>query len=253
VQAILSLPFVAYLAVLFAFALICLGLGLLVIRGIRTYSPNVTEQVPIAAFLGMVSTAWALSLGFAASDIWALNARADHVALSERSAITRLMGVSEPGALDLPEIYQSAKDYAHAAMQLEWIDGHNRAANPTVDKAVQSIRLAIIQMTRDGANSALIAKIVRDFDELQDARNERLAIGQSVVDETKWYLVISLTILATINIALTHAAVPKAGRNALMLFSVVVFVSLAILGLHSDPFLGVKLQLSSSIIGETPI
>src|SRR5690606_25100934 len=84
----------------------------------------------------------------------------------------------------------------------------------------------------------LVTKMARDFDELQDARDQRLAIGGSSVSEYKWYLVFSLTFLTMIAIAAAHADRPAAARNALGIFAVAAVLSLWILAIHASPYAG---------------
>jgi hypothetical protein len=88
---------------------------------------------------------------------------------------------------------------------------------------------------------------VQDFDELQDARNERLAIGASAVDETKWYFVLCLTVMAMVTIAVVHADTPKAARNALFIYAVVVGVCLWIMAINANPYNGMPISLLASI------
>jgi hypothetical protein len=51
--------------------------------------------------------------------------------------------------------------------------------------------------------------------------------------------VIFLTVLSQIAIASVHADRPRAGRRALAIFTVAATVSLWILALHANPYLGV--------------
>ncbi len=90
----------------------------------------------------------------------------------------------------------------------------------------------------DGTPAPIVTQLVNDFDELQDARNDRLAVASSSVDEYKWYLVVALTFLTAAAIAATHADRPQAGKQALLLYSLAASISLWILAIHANPYTG---------------
>lgn len=235
-QAILWLPFPLMAGFALLAALLCLGAGLALVFLLRYLKERLPERLPQPAFISVTATAWALSLGFAASDVFSLNSMADQAAQTERSSISRIMGMVAPEALDMPDMYQTMTDYVGEVMAVEWSQNHNRHASPRADDLLQSLRLQIIAMTGEDVPEVLISKTINDFDALQDARNIRLALGQSVVDETRWYLVFALSLLTALNIGLVHANAPKAARNALVVYSTALFMCLVILGITADPY-----------------
>lgn len=195
--------------------------------------------MPIGAFIGTIATAWALSLGFAAADIWAVNSQAGQASSEERSSISRLVGMAKEDALDSKELMAGLKAYKNAVIAIEWGTGANTVPTPEVEKALQSIRIAIIDLARGSIPAPLIAQMVQDFDELQDARNTRLALGATSINYYKWYLVIFLTALTLVVISAVHADRPPAGRKSLIIFTVTATVSLWILAIHANPYVGV--------------
>ena len=235
-QAILWLPFPLLASCVLVIALCCFGAGVAMVHLVRRFGGPLAERLPQPAFISVTATAWALALGFAASDVFSLNGMADRAAQAERSSISRLAGMAAPEALDRPEMQRTISDYAHEIMSVEWSTNHNRSASARADDLLQSLRLQIIAMTGEGVPEVLIGKTISDFDELQDARGIRLALGQSVLDETRWYLVFALSILTALNIGMVHAGAPRAARNALAVFCCALFMCLAILGLTADPY-----------------
>ncbi|MGB3644024.1 MAG: hypothetical protein WBG88_03785 [Mesorhizobium sp.] len=229
------------------FCLLSLGGSFAVLGLWRRIFHGSVGQVPTPAFLGIVATAWALSLGFAASDVWTLAARADHAISAERSSAKRLLGISEKRALDLPALHAAVTDYARLVQTVEWEGMLAHGPDARVEEAVQKIRLGLIEMVERGIAAPLVNKAVQDFDELQDARNDRLAIGESAVDETKWYLVLCLTVMAMVTIAVVHADTPKAARNALFIFAVVVGACLWIMAINANPYAGMPVNLIASL------
>jgi len=227
------------LFLVFALAGICFFLiALTFFRAVDRYAGHVEKIAPLPTFIGAITTVWALSLGFTAADVWTVRANAERLASAERSSISRLAGMARGEALDSHELRQALSLYAAAVDRDEWTRDQNTQGSSEVEAALQQIRLAFIALARAGTPDALVGKMARDFDELQDARNERLAIGQGAVSNYKWYLVLFLTMLSMLTIAITHVGQPRAARNALVIFSLAAFVSLWILALHANPYAG---------------
>lgn len=221
-----------------AFALLSLLLSLLALGALHRRWTADARILPVAPFFTAVTTIWALSLGFAAADLWGVRSQAEQAASAERSSISRLHGMSERDALDAPQLREALAAYVGAVAQAEWGETANAQPAEEVERALQSMRLAIIELARTGTPPALMAKMAQDFDELQDARNTRLAIGVSSVSEYKWYLVLVLTVMSMIAIAAVHADRPPAGRWALAIFAVAATASLWILALYANPYSG---------------
>lgn len=236
-QTIFSLPAIALLFLFSILGIACYVASVGVLAFFRRRATRLKDTIPAATFLGTITTAWALALGFAAADVWNVRSQAEHAASAERSSISRLMGMARRDALNLGALMDGLVNYRVAVQEREWGTSANQQPADDVDQALQSIRLAIIGMT-ETVPPPLIASMTQDFDELQDARNMRLAIGSSSVNEYKWYLVLFLTFLSLVAIASVHADRPLAGRSALAIFSVAAAVSLWIVALHANPYAG---------------
>lgn len=225
------------LAAFIAFAAASFLLSLAALRWFHEQWRTDATVLPVAPFFTAVTTIWALSVGFAAADLWNTRAHAEQAAAAERSSISRLYGMSAAGALDVPPLREALSAYVSAVAQTEWAIA-NTDAGERVEAALQQIRIATIEMARAGAPSALMFRIAQDFDELQDARNARLAIGVSTISEYKWYLVLVLTFVSMIAITAVHADRPRAARRALLIFAVAATASLWILALYANPYWG---------------
>lgn len=235
--AIFFLPGPAMFACFVFFGAITYGLARLVLGMFERRAAATPASVPVAPFFTAVTSAWALSLGFAAADIWSVRADAQNYATAEHSAITRLAGMAAPDALNVPAILSGLARYRDEVLAQEW--GHSsQEPSGAVDDAIQDIRLAIISLARQDTPTSLVESFARDFDELQDARNLRLANAESSVSEYKWYLLLFLTVLSTVAIASVHADRPAAGRSALVIYIVAATVSLWILAIHANPYDG---------------
>lgn len=224
-----------FLAILL-FVTVGTSAAMLLLYGLRRVFKATTMAVPVATFLSVVATAWALALGFAAADVWTLRAEADKAAFAERSSVMRMIGMAEADALDIPELREAIVEYVDLVTRVEWGADLNSTPYVAVDETLQAVRLTIIDLARSEAPPTLVSKAVIDFDELQDARNARLGVGESVVDEAKWYLVIILTVMSMVAIAACHLDRPAAGFNALWIYGVVVVASLWVLGIHINPY-----------------
>ncbi len=226
--------FLAFLG--FCAAAMLLAAGLLIFLHRRWMSDATT--LPVAPFFTAITTVWALSVGFAAADLWTIRAQAEQAASAERSSVVRLLGMAAADALDAPDLREALSSYVAAVSRDEWGETANTEASPEVEGALQRMRLAIIGLADRGTSGPLLAKMAQDFDELQDARNTRLAIGVSSISEYKWYLVLILTVLSMAAIATVHADRPPAARSALVIFALAATACLWILALHANPYSG---------------
>lgn len=236
VNVILTLPTPLLLLAISGFVLLCLVVALATLFMLTRQGAQPATAMPVPPFIGVIAAAWALALGFAAADIWTLGAQADRAASAERSSIARLTGASAPEALDLSDMSEAISRYAEAVARTEWGENLNHAPHPDVDAALQDIRIDLIAAAGSRIPDAIASKLVQDFDELQDARNDRLAIGQSLVDEAKWYLVAVLTLMTMIAMVFVHLDRPRGAARALVIFAAVAMSSLWVLALHVHPY-----------------
>lgn len=197
-------------------------------------------SVPIGAFISTIATAWALSLGFVAADIWTANSKADQATSEERSSISRLIGAASPDILNMPALRSGLVDYRDAVVKDEWLKNSNIEPAVAVEVALQNIRREIVGLARTDIPTPIISQLVHDFDELQDARNTRLSVGSTSVDMYKWYMLLFLTVLTAITIAATHADRVVAGLKALIIYSTTAAFCLWILAIHANPYQGIE-------------
>ncbi len=214
------------------------GWLLLKLRGLRALKDP--TSVPIGAFVGTISTAWALSLGFVAADAWTLNSRADLATSNERSAIFRMLGTAHPTVLNNERLKNAVETYRNLVVSDEWGADDNIVPSPKVEKSLLAIRSVVQTVASDGTPSPIVSQLIHDFNELQNARNDRIAIANTSIDQYKWYLVLALTFLTIATIASTHADRVRAGRHALLLYSATASISLWILAIHANPYIGTE-------------
>ncbi len=197
-----------------------------------------TSAVPVNSFFGAITTIWALVFGFVAADVWSANSGAAVAAVEERSALIRLAGMADAAALDLPDLEGALHRYVIAVSRSEWNENGNRAPAPEAEVALQSIRLALLAAAATDVPTVLVGKMISDFDELQDARTKRLAIGAGDIQPLKWALVIMLGLMSMVSIAFVHRDKPRAGRTALKIFTIAAAAAIWLVLLHSAPYLG---------------
>jgi len=245
---VLALSLGASLLLMSIFGLGIYGLGEFVLRRSARHARQDPNTVPVAAFMGTVAMAWALALGFVAADVWALNGQADKAVSSERSAIQRLIGMVDGSVLDSQEFLEAVRLYRAAVIEKEWGEGGNLAAAGSVDAHLQRMRVIATRIAQDSKDlDVMIFHLVNNLNALQDARNLRIASANTIVDEYKWYLLLSLTVLTTVAIALTHADRVPAGRRALLLYALTASICLWILLIHANPFVGID-QIPASLL-----
>jgi len=100
------------------------------------------------------------------------------------------------------------------------------------------MRLSVIDIARSDLPPALLSKMIVDFDELQDARELRLAIGQRNLAELKWTLVVVLAVLSQFSIAFVHRDRIRAGRSAIAIFTLAACLGIWLVALHASPYGG---------------
>jgi hypothetical protein len=226
------------LAVILGGGALSLLLAILFLQVLHRRLAGEPTRVPVAPFFASVTTIWALIFGFVAAEVWQTNNRATEAALAERSSIQRLAGIAAPDALDLPQLRRALAEYVIAVAEDEWGRDANSAPHARADAAVQGLRLNLIVAAHGGMPEALVSKMIVDFDELQDARELRLAIGQRNLAELKWTLVVVLAVLSQISIAFVHRDRPRAGRVAIGIFTIAACLSIWLVALHATPYSG---------------
>lgn len=220
---------------IFAFLILCYGTVLIYLRVPFLHRYRTPNSIPHATFIGTMATAWALTLGFLASDIWALGARADQAIATEQTAITRLWGAAHPEALDNPRIVHALEVYISSLNNEEMNADGFLSQSEMVDRALHTIRIEVIR-TNNSRSDLTSFRLTEDFDNLENARNERLAIAVTSVDLLRWYLVLVFTFLTLFAIGVCHGDRPPAGRVAMLLYATGAGVCLWILAIHANPF-----------------
>ncbi|AQZ51136.1 DUF4239 domain-containing protein [Martelella mediterranea] len=196
--------------------------------------------IPLGAFIGTIATSWALSLGFVAADIWTLHAKADQELTSERSAINRLIGNAEAEVLNRPDLEAAMEFYREKVISDEWGANGNLHPAASVEQALQKIRIIIMDIAEGDAPAPIINQTVAIFNDLQETRDVRLAIASTTVNQYKWYMLLTLTILTSLTIAVTHADRTRAGSIAIFLYVLAATTSLWLLTVHASPYAGIE-------------
>lgn len=204
-------------------------------------------SVPVASYFGAITTIWALIFGFVAAEVWSTNSNAGVAAVEERSALIRLHGMAVPEALALADLESALQLYSTEVVRAEWNINGNRSPAPEAEEALQEIRLAMLAADTHGVSPVLLSKMVADFDELQDARTKRLAIGARDIQPLKWALVVVLGMMSMVSIAFVHIDRPRAGRTALRIFAVAAAAAIWLVLLHSSPYLG-PVRVDSTVL-----
>ncbi|MCC5978032.1 MAG: hypothetical protein JJU21_08215 [Salinarimonas sp.] len=233
-----SLDSLLLLAIILSAGAVSFGFALLTLQILHRRLEGEGARVPVPAYFSAITTIWALTFGFVAAEVWQMNNRAVEAALAERSSVQRLAGSAAVEALDLFTVRVGLYEYVAAVTEEEWGGNANTEPHPRADAAVQSLRLALLEAARGDMPEAFISKMIVDFDELQDARELRLTIGNRHVAELKWTLVVVLALLSQISIAFVHRDRPRAGRAAIAIFTVAACLSIWLVALHASPYQG---------------
>ena len=226
------------LAMILAAGAVSFGFAVMLLQLMHRRLDGEGIRIPVPAYFSAVTTIWALIFGFVSAEVWQMNNRAIEASLAERSSIQRLAGSAAVEALDLFALRVGLSDYVAAVTKDEWGAGANSEPHARADAAIQDIRLALLEAARMDIPEPVIAKMIVDFDELQDARELRLAIGQRHVAELKWALVVILALLSQVTIAFVHRDRLRAGRGAIAIFTLAACLSIWLVALHATPYSG---------------
>ncbi len=201
--------------------------------------PGNAASLPVPNFAATITTVWALAMGFTAAEIWSVNAQAKAASAAERSAIARIGGIAAPSLLDNAQIIETIAAYQDAVIRYE-IGSQGMRPSPEVDTIIEHLRASIFSLAQARVPDAILHKVIMDFDELQDARATRMAIGNAPVSDYKWYLVIFLTLLSQVALAAVHADRRHGGQRAIAIFTFASTVSIWLLALHAHPYVGIS-------------
>lgn len=219
------------------------AIGYLFLRIFEKYTKTDALSIPIGAFIGTIATAWALSLGFVAADIWSINLKADEVANQERSAIYQISNMASPQILDSQNLSLLMSEYSQTVSEKEWLQSKNTEPLDSVEDILQRINEEIANLSAKKIPDAFIFQLMNNFDQLQNARNERISIGTASIDLHKWYLLFMLTVLTTITIVSAHADRRNAAIKAIIIYSITASLCIWILSMKASPYQGaVKLE-----------
>lgn len=193
---------------------------------------------PVAAFVTPVSALLALTFGFVAADVWQTEHRARDAATAEALLFGRLTDAAAADALDLPDLRAGLAAYAAAVTGPEWGAGENLVPAPEAEAALRAMRRALLAAADGALRPPVAAKLIADFDELQDARAARLSIGARDLDGLRWSLLIFLAVMTLVTVAAIHIDRPPAGRLGILILTVAATAAIWFLALHAAPYAG---------------
>lgn len=229
-----SQPPAVKLLLLIAQAVMAVGVAWLVMRALGAVDRRKPGAVPIGPYFGSVTTLFALFLAFHASTIWSAQRDAEHSFREAVTAIARLEKLLAPGQFDAPVAIDALRRYVDGVIGEEWASGNARAS-PAAVKALDELRRELHAIAaRIPATSG--ASLLRELDDLERSRAERLWVGAHHRHHDAWGVVFFLGFLAHIAIAVVHAERPRAGLVAILLFAVAVTVSYWLIIQAENPF-----------------
>lgn len=144
---------------------VCIGIfiyfiGYFFVHIFSLHANHDPSSIPIGAFIGTIATAWALSLGFVAADIWSINSKADQATNEERSSISRLYGLASPDILNSEKLIASLLEYSHLVSKNEWLEQRNTLPMSAVETVLQEIRREIVSLSKTDIPFPIIFKIL---------------------------------------------------------------------------------------------
>jgi Protein of unknown function (DUF4239) len=210
---------------------------------VRRYVPlsRLRLNNEVAGFkFATIGVLYAVLLAFAVVVVWEKFNQADNEVAKEASAaatVYRLtVGIdAEHGAF----IRKATTDYLKAAIAKDWPAMEQNRGNLEVAKALQDIYLAVLKFHSFNANeSIIIAEILRQVDNISDARRERLVMANGIVPDIIWVVLFGGAIV-TIGFTFFFGA-ENLRAQAVMTgaLAVLIFAGLLTIVVIDHPFVG---------------
>lgn len=192
-------------------------------------------------FYSLFNITFSLIMGFLASQIWNDNNKAMSAVIKEASSIKQVMAASKifPNPTR-SEIQTLASDYVFNAINVEWPAMRSLSSYKEIlDDSSQNALLKVMSIDPSGNPQASAKQMLLNaFNNLYDARSERILFAGTSVNAVKWFVVSMLAILLYLSTAMLYKKDVKGCRVALLVLTVAISLCFLMLLAHDRPFTG---------------
>ncbi len=187
-----------------------------------------------------VGVLYAVLLAFAVVVVWQKFDEADSKVAQEASAAATIYLLSEGiDANHGAAIRQATTDYLTAAIAEDWPAMAQESESPAVTKALHDIYREVLKYHSFGTDEGIvIAEILRQVDDISDARRERLVMADGIVPRIIWLVLFGgafITIGFTFFFGTENLRAQAAMTGAL---SILIFAGLLTIVTIDHPFAG---------------
>ena len=187
-------------------------------------------------------------MAFMGSDFHANYKSAADNLVKENAAIKRLLHTDMQSEALNQKIESGVKDYLENVVDIEWLQNFNRTQSAAVTQAILELE-AIVSQARQNcveagppacADQLTMARYQNSLDDLQEARDYRLATGSLERQTLRYLLCMFLALNAAISMMVLYRRDPRAAIAPLVMYCASVWVAFVIVVLHAEPYVGLR-------------
>ncbi len=200
------------------------------------------------ALTGMLNTCFVFFIAFMAADSFQGYNNARNLLINENNSVNRLLATPLDSPVVSKRIHEQVVKYLQNVTDNEWGRNFNKSADPSVDDALNDLTIIVndprarcLETQKNSCtDTAAASNILRQLDELRQARDSRLAIGARGGDPFRYYLSMFMALNAAISLVLLMIRNRRAATIALTMYCTSLWVIFMIVILHSNPYVGLK-------------
>ena len=195
----------------------------------------------VAPFFSLPAVLFSLTAALLATSTWDNYSIATKAIKSESQEILNIISLANsspiPKDIDLPT---AAKTYAFSIINDEWQTlSKSRSISSEANAKFVALRAEIFKISNLLPDKAESKALVNAFNNINTARETRLAYALIDIHPIRWYALLFLGFLVLIPVAFTHSSKPKALMLAMLISTLTILTPLCIISLtFSNPYEG---------------
>lgn len=196
----------------------------------------------VAPFFSLPAVLFSLIAALMATSVWENYSIATKAVRSESQSIMNIISLAKSiPSIKNSQLDKTSKQYARSIIKEEWetLSSH-QAHSPTTQRYFEDLRSQVFFAVDSLNNTAESRALFNAFQNVNSARETRLAFVSFDVHPIRWYAILFLALLVQITVGLVHLAKPRALVTALIIATATVLVPICMIAFTlSSPYQGV--------------
>lgn len=196
----------------------------------------------VGPFFSLPAVLFSLIAALMATSIWENYAIATKAVRSESQSIMNIINLANSiPKLKNIELSEASKKYARSIIDDEWqtLSG-NQIHSPITQKSFEELRSKVFYSVDSLNHTAEAKALFNAFQNINTARETRLAFVSFDIHPIRWYAILFLALLVQIAVGLVHLSKPKALVAAISIATTTVLVPICMIAFTlSSPYHGV--------------